>query len=481
MPSYEYNKLPKTIEEATRRYIHNYDRNFNGSAADLIRLKNMTQAFIYRLRKIAPRFYEEKLPTFINQACSSLLLCEPNTREGAEKFHMTHGLFLQILDEFKRSQPEGDVDFLNEKKRLEEKQKLIDKQISMKKRIEELDAIEISNDEMGDDEDLDNNYMRFMTEKDNLERELKAISMEIALIEGHQLEIETNFELVVPARSILNRLTKEELSDLEKQMKEFCEANKSRIAMYVDISVIEGMFQKLNIAPERFQKEQIRHMMKDALDAYKAFFREADRNIRNKYYDQLLSSKHLLPREGVIIDPDDVPEEVRRRLEHNDRQGRQEFEEILETFSAKICNDKEIGDGLEDSGDEMVDDKARVIEKLKQKGIKFERVKEEPRDDCKIANYMMEEEFDVDEETAAMIVDNRIVAISNAEMDYAGETDEEQQQPRKVARLDDSGSEGAQNSDERSNSNDDDDDDGDIECLGTVEPHDKIKLYQLPE
>lgn len=144
--------LPKTIEEATRRYIHYYRQNYRGPAHDEYRLANMTRAFIQILRKRAPKFYDEKLPTFVNQACSTLLLNDTTTDSGRNKFHQQHAMFLVMLQDFKRSQPSGEVNFHSELTRLQEKSDLMRKQTTLQKRLEELEAYELSTDDIGEEE-----------------------------------------------------------------------------------------------------------------------------------------------------------------------------------------------------------------------------------------------------------------------------------------------------------------------------------------
>lgn len=73
--------MPRTIEGATKRYLTHYENNFVGSASDMFRLRNLARNFIYKLRKVAPKFYEEKLPQLVNQAASTLLTFDTQKRE----------------------------------------------------------------------------------------------------------------------------------------------------------------------------------------------------------------------------------------------------------------------------------------------------------------------------------------------------------------------------------------------------------------
>jgi hypothetical protein len=469
--------LPRTIEEATRRYLHHYTKNFVGPYHELLRLKGLTQAFILKLRKVAPKFYDEKLPQFVNQACSTLLTYDTSTREGSNEFNKCHCAFLKILEDFRQSQPAGEISFSNERLRLIERKKLTDRYLDLKAKIEKLEAAEIDSEELGEDE-FENAYDKLFRDLDMYKAELKRVSIEIAYIDGYQVEEEPNFELKIPPRSILNCLTKEQLDNLEKQMFELIKANKNkRTAMYVDKSIIDSMIEKLNIDPTQFKKEQLKDLTKDALDAYKSYFRDIDCKNREKFYDELVTRPSLLPREGIIIkNPDDVPEDVRIKLEQNNRQCKREIEDLLETYSKRPCADDHTGDTLEPSDDEE-DDTLKIIETVRLKGIKFERVKEEPRDDCE--EIVSGDEMEVDGRLAEAVVDNQDITYASTSRQVVNDEEEfEQVQSQPVKTEMSGGSDGV------SNSHDDDDsgaDDDDIEFLGTVEPTDKIKTLDLIE
>lgn len=465
--------LPRTIEEATRRYLFHYERLYRGGAHDLYRLRNMTRAFIYQLRKVAPRFYEERLPAFVNQACSTLLLLDTSTEQGAKKFHWTHGMFLKILDEFKKSQPTGEVKFEAERKRLEEKIKLLEKQISLQKRKEELEAFELSTADMGEEEE-NNEYMRVLREVDEVDTEMRRVNIEIAIIEGINIEQEPHFELKVKPRSILSRLTPEQLNNLERQMFEFVKENNNKRRANMDISVIEAMIEKLRIDPELFKKEELRHISKDALDAYKEYFRTAEMMRRESSLDELLNSKHLTPREGEIIkDPDDIPEEMKRKLEKHSRMGFNQTEDLITTFGMKPCSEDHIGELVDDSGDEE-DEKARIIESIKKKGIDCGRVKEEPRDDCVAGELSSDEEICVESDVAKALVEGGVstYASDKENRDYEDYEEDMMDHEEEQDEFIDNG---------HSQFNEEGDDDEEIECLGTVEPSDKIKTVDLPD
>lgn len=455
--------MPKTIEEATRRYLYHYENGYNGSAAELYRLKGYTIAFIHQLRKVAPKFYEEKLPTLLNQAASTLLTFNTNTEEGTHKFHETHAHFLKILQELQKSQPAGEVNFHDERIRMQERYKLFNRQLELRRRIDELEATEFDNDDIGG-EDEETKYTKTMKELDALKAEAKRVSLEVAFIEGELIEEEAKFELRVTKNSVLSRLTPEQLKHLESQMLEFYkEKNKQRTAIYVDKSIVDGMIEKLNIDQNLFTKEELRELSKNALDAYKSYYREIDLERRTQYFDELLRNKHLLPKEGKIFSsPDDVPEEVKQKLDENDKKYKRKIEDLFEEFSKRPCVEESQADSIED--DEVVDDTPKILEAIKQRGIQFARVKEEPRDDFDESDPASSgNEMVVSGDTAESLVDGETISYSNE-----ARTNDKIAMTCHIEQV---------SSDEQQ-ANDTDDDD-DIECLGTIEPGDKIKTVYV--
>lgn len=462
--------------------MYHYTKNFVGPAHELIRLKSITTAFINQIRKNAPKFYEERLPQFVNQACSTLLTYETSTHKGSNDFHKCHSTFLCILKSFKQSQPAGEISFQEERTYFEEKTKLKQEYLTLRARIEELEAAELDYDELGEDDTEDDNvYDSIFNELDRLKADLKRVSVEIAHMDGFQIEEEPTFELRVPPRSIMNSLTKEQLKKLEQQMFDLVKANKNeRTAMYVDKSIIDSMIEKLDIDLTKFKKEQIKDITKDALDAYKSYFREIDSKNREVFYNDLLTRPSLAPKEGLIISgPDDVPEEIRTKLDTNNQQCKREIEEILESYSKRPCATDHIGDAIDDA--EPENDMAKIIESVRAKGVRYERVKEEPRDDCE--EYSSGEEQYIDKDLAEAVVDNRdIVYVSissdSETSDHEGEDKAESAGDGKQVKLEMSGgSDGISNSHDESGQDDDDE----IEFLGTIEPTDKIKTFALEE
>jgi len=357
----------------------------------MYRLRDLARSFIYRLRKVAPMFYEEKLPRLVNQAASTLLTFDTSTKEGNKKFHETHAYFLLVLQDLRKSQPAGEVNFQNEKKRFEERARLIKRQAALDKMIDELEAVEFDCDELGE-EDFDTKYMKVTRKIDELKKEQLDVNMQLAFIEGEKIEEIPDFKLRVKPNSILNRLTKAQLDDLEDQMLTFYKLhNRKKTAMYVDKSIIDQMIENLNIEKGKFQLEELRHISKDALDAYKSYYREKEQELREEYYKILLENERLRPKEGIILDnPECLPEHVKRQLERNASECLEKTQNLIEVYSSRQDTEPVGDEELSDSDTEEGTSKAeRVITKLKSNGIEYSRVREAPRDD-----YIPEEEDD---------------------------------------------------------------------------------------
>ena len=471
--------LPRTIEEASRRYMSNYEANYVGSAAEFYRLKGIAQGFIHSLRKRAPKFYEEKLPALVNQAASTLLTFDTSTPEGKQKFHRTHQIFLQILEDLRVSQPAGDVDFQTERTRIEERRKLFEKQLKLRKRLDELDSMELSVDELGeedDDEQGENCYAAIFKEVENIRAELLRVSIEIAYIEGERVEEEIDFKLKVPPRSVLNRLSEEQLTNLESQMLKFYkQSNNNKNALLVDKSIIDTMLAKLNIDVTQWKKVEIEDLSKHALDAYKSYFREIARQQREALHEELLNNKNLMPKEGLIFtSPDDVPEHILKKFKESESDMKYKLDKIYEEFANRPCADEANGEAVEDVEESRVGVLApQVLDSIKQRAARYARVKEEPRDDFD-EEIPEESEIEVPREVAESVVNN--ADINYVTRDIAQEVAIKAEQ--ELGTDDEDNTNGDQNELGARNNNEDDDDD-DIECLGTIEPTDKIKTVDV--
>lgn len=392
--------LPRTIEEATRRYLANYQQNFVGPASEMTRLRDIAEAKIYRLRQKQPKFFEEKLPTLVNQACSELLTCNTATTEGSKKFHHTHKYFLRILDEFWRSVPVGEVNFQTERERSYLRDKLCQRQLELKAKISELEANEIDLDELGD-EDAETEYSKIYAETDKLKAELHTVSIQIAALENEPIEEEIEFEFRPPKSSILHRLTKLQLQKLENIMAEFVKEHKAkRTDMYVDVSIVEGMLKRLDIDNNLFTKEELHDMARDALDSYKEFFRRRDFERRNELYESLLKNKSLRPKEGIIFeDENDISDEVKRELDEIDDKYKKRINDFMDECAKRPCTDETAGDEVED--DVVPQDTYQILESVRRSNPIFSqaRIKEEPRDDYEY-DLPSDDEVEVPEEMA---------------------------------------------------------------------------------
>lgn len=404
--------LPKTIEEATRRYLANYQANFVGPASEMARLRDIAEAKIYNLRKKQPKFFEEKLPHLVNQACSELLTCDTSTESGKKVFHYTHKHFLKVLDELWRSVPEGEVNFKAEKDRSVWREQLCQRQLELRTKIDQLESIELNLDDLGEEED-DNLYVQTYSELDKLKQELHTVSIQIAALEGENLEEEIEFQLKIPPRSLLKRLSQKQVQKLENMLLEFIKDNEQNNQLFMDIRIIDSMIARLDIDPNLFTKEEMRDMSRDALDAYRRYFRERDSERRNDLFDSLLRNKSLLPKEGLIFDgPDDVSEEVKEELDQIDRRYKRKIDDMCEEWSKRPCTDDIEEDVEDDSGGKQ--DTKEILEIVKKSNPIFAqvRVKEEPRDDYEY-EVPSEDELEVSEEMADALAHQDVIECAD--------------------------------------------------------------------
>lgn len=360
-----------------------YENNFKGAENEMRRLRRYANSKIILLKKKAPNFYENKLPVVINQAASALLSCDVSTQAGTIRFNETHKHFLLVLDALAENQPSGDVDFQREKDRIMEFESLKKECKDLNRTISILESTEVDYEDLGDEEG-DTEYMKTLVELQKNKDRLNTVCRLIAAMAGEQVEEEAEFKLVVPPRSLLARLEQSQLESLEEQIREFDKSHKKKKELFVDRSTIDGILAKLNIDPTKFTKDELTEFSKEALEAYRSFYRDIDNARRNEYYDGLLKNSFLKPKEGAIIsDPDDVPEEVLRKLEDSDREKKRKLEQFIEEFAKRPCPENEDqGDiAVEQDGEESEDEAAGVNQEIAKNSYFFGRVKEEPRDD----------------------------------------------------------------------------------------------------
>lgn len=473
--------LPRTIEEAARRYIHHYESNYRGPAKEMTRLSGYAEAKIFRLRKKAPKFFEEKLPILVNQAASALLACDAKTPTGVKKFNETHGNFLRILDELTRSQPPGEVNFQAERERAQERDRLLNRQITLRTEIEKLEATEFDGNEIGEDDDEESECAKVFQLLDKKKAELRKVSLLIATMEGQNVNEEVTFKLKVPERSYLSKLDESQINNLEEQIKEFLQVHKNRLDFYVDKSIIDNMLAKLNLG-DRFNKEEMRQLSKDALDAYRQFYRELDKEWREEYFNHLCTNKTLMPKEGVILKgPEDVPDHIKQELDRNDLCYKRKLDEHLEEFTQRVgpdelvpevgeAVDKDIDDDDDEDSDEFTanDDTTQVLNEIKAKSHIFVRVKEEPRDDYD-NEAPSDDELLVTSDVGQHLESETMIEMEDIQKNgststYASNPKRFKTNPPEV---------------DSDNGDNDSDDDDDIEFIGTVEPSDNVTTVEL--
>lgn len=467
--------LPKTTEEAERRYINNYTRSYNGPASEMSRLKSITQAFIAKLRKVAPKFYEEKLPTLINQACSKLLTFNTNTEKGAQEFHLTHALFLQILDSLQKSQPGGDVNFQDECERVQERSRLFKRQAEVQSRLSKLYGTPVELPEDSDDEDSE--WSRVHSEIDSLKAEEERLAYKIAAIEGYNIEQEADFELIVKPGTNLSKLPREQLDALEKVILEYYKENNcDKIAMYMDCDIMSQLIAKAGVDLTDWAQVEQLELTKNALDAYKEYHRKKWQENFNQRQQALLEDKEIIPREGIILkDPDDIPEDVKQKLDLYDQRYKRMMEDMTDDYSKRHCQGEtdKYEDPVGEEDDLNQNNTREILESLKKQNL-YNRVKEEPRDDYDSDEAKSEESFTLDDQVADSLVDGKHYKDheENKSATSAGDATVQNGGNMSVDQTDDGEKEPDVN-----DKNDDDDDDDDIECLGIIEPSDKVKTF----
>lgn len=369
-----HSRLPTTIEAATERYLNHYESCYVGSASDMFRLRELAREFILKLRKIAPNFYETKLPQLINQAGSTLLMFNTSDEEQLKRFHETHAYLLLILQDLRNSQPAGEVSFQTEKQRYEERAALIKRQDALAKAIDELEAEDFDLDEVGEDDGSSN---RVFDKLEVLKKEQRAVNMTLAILEGLDMEEKPDFKLVVKENSTLSRLEESQLDKLEQLMSEYCKPAPS----YPDEEGMNTMLSDLDLDESLYPQEVLVKMRKEILDLLRLYYREKDQAYRNRFHEELLENEVLRPREGIIIeDPNDLPEELERQLSKNFSLFQRETEKIYQEF----CDRQDVGEatGAEVDECEEGDDREDHLETtIKSRSSRYARVIETPRDD----------------------------------------------------------------------------------------------------
>lgn len=418
-------KLPDTTEGATDRYLKNYAKYYKGETDEKKRLLDLTHAKIVLLRKKAPKFYEEKLTTLINQASSALLACNTLTDEGVAKFHETNKNFLRIIDELGRNQPSGRVDFQIELDRIRELDRLYEDQKRLSKLVHEFEAEEFSMDDLSSDEDY--SYAQKMQAYDEAKDQLYQNSLKIVKIEGENIEEDLEFELLPRESSLLARLEPDQIGVLEKKLKELAEpAKNKRRAIYEKRPYIKEVIVSLRLDKREFDERNIETLVQDTYDAYLDFYRDIAEQRRSEWHDEMLNDEALCPKEGIILkDPDDITPEMRAKMEESKAKRQKGINDLYAKYEsrAKTKEDEHrllTGAGEDDIEDDY-DDRERdrneeILNIINQKEGIYARVKEEPRDDYRQVqpSNCLEESLDDEEE---YFEDEEEIVQSNGDSD----------------------------------------------------------------
>lgn len=380
--------LPKHTEGAKLRFFRIYSTLFKGEAEERVRLLNIADTKINTLVRKAPRFDEQNLPLLINQVASLLLTYDVNTQSGQEAFHKTHRRFLQILDELINSQPAGEINFDTEVKRIEEKERLLIEKKRLNKLVDSLEASEVNVDDIPyDDGDLP--YQKMLDALEENRKALCKVSIMLAALEGERFdENKIEFELLVKKGQVLEKLEESQISYIQEQILEFLKDNQKRkkAAKPFDIEVIKAILAKIDTEQFNLSKEDKAELPKEILSSFRRYFRELDIERRNDFFDSLCRNKSLRPKEGIILEsPNDVPNDVRERLEASEVKYKRELDALDEEFSKKPYLELEVGEAMSDEekeeGEEVENEFNEVISKIKQDPL-YQRVKEEqPSDD----------------------------------------------------------------------------------------------------
>lgn len=436
--------LPKTIEGAVARYFNTYQEIFQGDKREMTRLSDLLEGKLVKLRTKAPRFYDQRLYTLINQAASSLLTCNMKTHQGQKKFNETHRELCIVLDNLLITQPAGEADFPTEQRRVQERDRLNREHIELRKKLDILDATEL---DLYDEDDLDN----FYKQRDKVERDLSAICKLIAEIEGEDIyQIGRKFRLCLSKKSLLNRLTQDQIEHLEEQIEETLNdsGNPTKDKVRLDKGVVDVFIQRLDLSENNFTKEDLIDLAKDTLDGIREFFRELEYERVSEFHDAIMKSEILQPKEGLILKgPDDVPPEISAKLDQSARRLKRQIDETLERYAEKQGdNYSAIGDDVSDpllvaarrpttaviggEGEDDLDNESDddleqshlekvIIDKYKESHPEmFARIKEEPRDDY-LNDCPSEDEIELNEEDARLIDPSIATDVTNSSIPSA--------------------------------------------------------------
>lgn len=423
--SSNHNTLPKSIEGAVARYMNVYKTNFVGQhPSEMNRLRDLLEVKLAKLRRKAPEFYDRRLCPLIIQAASTLLTCNMKTNQGQKNFHETHRELCIVLDNLLQTQPAGEADFPTERRRVQERDSLNRQHIELRRKLDELDATEL---DLYDEDELN----QFYTRREKLERDLSAVCKLIAEMEGVETDKwSRKFELVINKHLLLRRLSPDQFEHLETQIAEYLMEEGLRARM--DKGVVDNFIQLLDLSENRFTKEDLVDLAKETLDAIREFYRLCDKERMNEYYDTILKSDILKPKEGLILESHDhIPPELAEKLDNSAKNFDRQVNATLEKFAEQQGdnynaigdivdendrlalgpnNREQVDESCEDLANDSDDDLLELeryekafINKYKQENPElFTRVKEEPRDDY-TGDCPSGDEIELDEEDAYLL------------------------------------------------------------------------------
>ena len=453
-----------------RIYRSSYVINDIYKQEELNRLSDKCEASIYFLRKAAPKFYRDKLPALIDQVANILLGFDLQTEEGQAKVHTTHACFLMILVDLRRSQPAGEFDFDTETRRIRERGRHLERYKHLSNKIAELEAIEFEPDELGDDDKVEDKYTQVFHELEKCRADLTRTALEIAYLDGEDLEPSVEFKLYVGKNQMLSKLNSRQLDLLEMQLAELYKKNYKRRDAFVDRSTFDDMIERLNIDQSQFKKVDISDMAVEALGAYNSYRRQDEQERSNEYFQRLLDKEQLRPKEGEILDdPDSIPSEMRATLDDNDQACSRKMQHLFREFGEKPNSEElsgadQMDDGQDDGGDGMDE----IIQAIKNSGREFARVKEEIPDDIEIGEMLLGESQDepgAEPPPGSGQEPNLNTAPTTTTTTVGcGKPD---------------GISVGVNTIGQAPSGEGDSDSDDIMCLGTIEPGDKIKTISI--
>lgn len=462
-----------SVYKETCRYSRIFETSYpilnEDDKANMYRLKNVCEASIYFLRKLAPKFYSTKLPALIHEVGDRLLMCDITTEEGQFRLKRTHDTFLAILSELRESQPMGKCTYDGELNRIRRQRLLLERVQNLEQEISDLRAKDFDYDQIGDDVQDDNDYAQTMANLELKVHELRRLYLELGFIKGDEFEEDIPFKLTVRPGSQLSRLTAAQLETIEFKLAELYRIHDKR--KFLDKDIFDNLVERVIDDPTVYRKVDIQDMTVEAYSAFQKFRRDQDQKLNEHYHLELLANEKLLPIEGDILPtPDDIPDTVKYQLDQNDGLSLRNLDRIYSDYSA--VPDAEASAWEEVSESEVSDDMEQLLNTIKTAGKQFARVKEEPVSDEEFEEDLLGELQDTADES------NVQANSEPTDVNMSGVIDESNIDMARSSNTMDLGIQAEPMSILRPSANNNDSDD-DIVCLGTVEPNDKVQMIDL--